>query len=106
MPRPSPNGMMTPMIEFLSRARTPSRPSSSAATTDPDQGAQDDVRPDQQGKGRAGKGEFGDPVDGEGQVTLHHEGADQPAEQAQDRARPEGVLDQDQQFAVVFEVED
>ena len=35
MPRPSPNGMMTPMIEFLSRARTPSRPSSSAATTDP-----------------------------------------------------------------------
>ena len=35
MPRPSPKGMMTPMIEFLSRARTPITPSTRAASTDP-----------------------------------------------------------------------
>ncbi len=35
MPSPSPNGMITPIMEFLSRARTPIRPRSSAAATEP-----------------------------------------------------------------------
>ncbi|MCY1236550.1 hypothetical protein D9M72_492080 [compost metagenome] len=35
MPRPRPNGMITPMMEFLSRARTPITPRSSAASTEP-----------------------------------------------------------------------
>lgn len=35
MPRPSPNGMMTAVIELRCRARLPSRPMSSAASSDP-----------------------------------------------------------------------
>ena len=35
MPRPSPKGMMTPITEFLSRARTPMTPNSSAAKMEP-----------------------------------------------------------------------
>ena len=35
MPRPSPNGISTPMIELRSRARDPSRPMIAAAMRDP-----------------------------------------------------------------------
>src|SRR5687767_2514848 len=43
---------------------------------------------------------------GEGEVALHHERAHQAPEQAEYRAGPEGILDEDQQLAVVVEVED
>ena len=101
MPRPRPNGISTPMIELRSRARAPSQPMIAAAMSEPDDRAGDDVDADQQRRGGAGERELADAVHGEGHVALHHEDADEPADEAEDGAGDDGVRHQREDLAVV-----
>ena len=70
------------------------------------QGALDDPDPEQQPGGRAGEGQLADRVHGEGQVAGHDEDADQAAGEAEHRAGDDRVADQDEQLAVVVELEE
>src|SRR5690606_6396823 len=58
------------------------------------------------GRGGAGEGQLAHTVHGEREIALHHEGADQPAHQAQHGTRDQGVGQQCQQLTVVLEGED
>ena len=106
MPRPRPNGMITPITELRSRARMPSTPSSTRRDERADEGARDDARAEQQRARRAGERQLADPVHGERQVAGHHDDADDAAEQAEHRTGDQRVADQRQQLAVVAEVDD
>ena len=106
MPRPSPNGISTPMIELRSRARAPSKPMISGRDERADDGPRHHADAEQQGGGRARERQLADAVHGERQVALHHEDADQPADDAEHGAGEDRVLQQHEQLAVVAEVED
>ena len=60
----------------------------------------DDVGPDEQGGGGAREREFGDAVDRERHVALHHEHADESAHEPEHGARDDGVPDQPEDLAV------
>ena len=66
----------------------------------------DDVDAEQQRAGGAREGQLADAVHCERQVAHHDEDADQPADDAEHRARDQRVVHQRQQVAVVVEVED
>src|SRR5690606_23377278 len=54
----------------------------------------------------AREGELADPVHGEGEIALHHEDADETADDAEHGAGEDGVRQQRDQLTVVLERED
>ena len=82
------------MIELRSRARTPSAPMISAATSEPTMEPSTTLDPGQQCCRRAGERQLADAVHGEGQVAHHDERADQPAHHAEHGAGDDGVVHQ------------
>src|SRR5207302_613277 len=60
----------------------------------PGQEARDRVEPEEDGAGRAGEADLGQPVDGEGEVAHDHVGADQPGDDGDHDAGHQRVLDE------------
>src|SRR5690606_5690290 len=69
-------------------------------------GSGHDAAAEQERRGGAGERQLADAVDGEGEVALHDEDADEPADDAEHGARDDGVRQQRHERAVVLERED
>ena len=74
------------MIELRSRARAPSHADDRRGEQRADDRAGDDVEADEQRERGAGERQLADAVHGERHVALHHEDADEPADEPQHRA--------------------